>query len=101
MLRSLTSILRSLTCHRLAQVYELFHNLCLLSSGEVVYFGAASAALAMFDSAGLQCPNNRNPADHFLHVSTSCMHCCRGIASLSCCTLLQGTFCSLTFGSPR
>lgn len=56
----------------LVQVYDLFHNLCLLSSGEVVYFGAASAALAMFDSAGLPCPNNRNPADHFLHVSVSC-----------------------------
>ena len=50
------------------QVYELFDNLCLLSAGEVVYFGAACEALGMYNTAGLPCPNNRNPSDHFLHV---------------------------------
>lgn len=49
------------------QVYELFDQLCLLSKGSVIYFGAAAAAGASFSAAGLPCPSNRNPADHFLH----------------------------------
>ncbi|GIL56549.1 hypothetical protein Vafri_11897 [Volvox africanus] len=51
-----------------SEVYELFDKLCLLSGGEVVYFGVASGALSMFEAAGLPCPPLRNPTDHFLHV---------------------------------
>ncbi|GLC35641.1 hypothetical protein PLESTB_000000400 [Pleodorina starrii] len=51
-----------------SEVYELFDKLCLLSSGEVVYFGVASGALSLFEGAGLPCPPLRNPTDHFLHV---------------------------------
>ncbi|MEW5317658.1 MAG: hypothetical protein WDW38_008940 [Sanguina aurantia] len=50
-----------------SEVYELFDQLCLLSKGSVIYFGAAAAADAAFSAAGLPCPSNRNPADHFLH----------------------------------
>ncbi|MEW5317657.1 MAG: hypothetical protein WDW38_008939 [Sanguina aurantia] len=50
-----------------SEVYELFDQLCLLSKGSVIYFGAAAAADAAFSAAGLPCPANRNPADHFLH----------------------------------
>lgn len=31
------------------EVFELFHNLCLLSSGQAVYFGPASAATEVMD----------------------------------------------------
>lgn len=51
-----------------SEVYELFDKLCLLSQGNVVYFGDADKALSMFDSAGVPCPSMRNPADHFLHA---------------------------------
>ncbi|EFJ40488.1 hypothetical protein VOLCADRAFT_99753 [Volvox carteri f. nagariensis] len=51
-----------------SEVFELFDKLCLLSAGEVVYFGVASGALSMFEAAGLPCPPLRNPTDHFLHV---------------------------------
>ncbi|MEW5317655.1 MAG: hypothetical protein WDW38_008937 [Sanguina aurantia] len=50
-----------------SEVYELFDQLCLLSKGSVIYFGAAAAADAAFSAAGLPCPSNRNPADHFPH----------------------------------
>ncbi|PNH10695.1 ABC transporter G family member 12 [Tetrabaena socialis] len=49
-------------------VFELFDKLCLLSAGEVVYFGRASGALTMFEEAGLPCPAMRNPTDHFLRA---------------------------------
>ncbi|KAG2450898.1 hypothetical protein HYH02_004730 [Chlamydomonas schloesseri] len=51
-----------------SEVYELFDKLCLLSAGELVYFGRAADALTMFEEAGLPCPALRNPTDHFLHV---------------------------------
>jgi len=51
-----------------SEVFELFDKLCLLSGGQVVYFGDADKALSMFESAGLPCPPLRNPTDHFLHV---------------------------------
>lgn len=51
-----------------SEVYELFDKLCLMSDGQVIYFGKASSALAMFEDAGLPCPPQRNPTDHFLHA---------------------------------
>ncbi|XP_019171627.1 PREDICTED: ABC transporter G family member 11-like [Ipomoea nil] len=49
-----------------AEVFSLFTNLCLLSSGSVVYFGPASAAIEFFESCGFPCPTLHNPSDHFL-----------------------------------
>ncbi|PIA52061.1 hypothetical protein AQUCO_01000146v1 [Aquilegia coerulea] len=51
-----------------SEVFELFHNLCLLSSGKTVYFGPASAANEFFSSNGFPCPTMRNPSDHYLRT---------------------------------
>lgn len=50
-----------------SEVFGLFDKLCLLSAGEVVYFGDAGRAVDMFSAAGLSVPAMRNPSDHFLH----------------------------------
>ncbi|XP_062009121.1 ABC transporter G family member 1-like [Rosa rugosa] len=49
-----------------SEVFQLFDNLCLLSSGRTVYFGPASAANEFFASSGFPCPTLQNPSDHFL-----------------------------------
>ncbi|XP_009767616.2 ABC transporter G family member 1-like [Nicotiana tabacum] len=49
-----------------AEVFNLFHSLCLLSSGKIVYFGPASAAIQFFARNGFPCPHLQNPSDHFL-----------------------------------
>ncbi|PON33890.1 ABC transporter-like [Parasponia andersonii] len=51
-----------------SEVFELFHNLCLLSSGRTVYFGPASMAEQFFASNGFPCPSLRNPSDHYLRT---------------------------------
>ncbi|PIA52063.1 hypothetical protein AQUCO_01000148v1 [Aquilegia coerulea] len=50
------------------EVFDLFHNLCLLSAGKTVYFGPASAANELFTLNGFPCPTMRNPSDHFLRT---------------------------------
>ncbi|XP_074282642.1 ABC transporter G family member 1-like [Silene latifolia] len=47
-------------------VFDLFDNLCLLSSGKLVYFGLAPDAITFFASNGFPCPSMRNPSDHYL-----------------------------------
>ncbi|KAL9329173.1 hypothetical protein ACSQ67_004176 [Phaseolus vulgaris] len=49
-----------------SEVFQLFNNLCLLSSGRTVYFGPASAASEFFASNGFPCPSLMNPSDHML-----------------------------------
>ncbi|KAG0514245.1 hypothetical protein BDA96_10G174100 [Sorghum bicolor] len=49
-----------------SEVFELFHGLCLLASGQTVYFGPAADAAEFFTSNGYPCPPMRNPSDHFL-----------------------------------
>ncbi|KAL3724044.1 hypothetical protein ACJRO7_036115 [Eucalyptus globulus] len=49
-----------------SEVFQLFHTLCLLSSGRTVYFGPASAATEFFALNGHPCPTLHNPSDHFL-----------------------------------
>ncbi|XP_027915590.1 ABC transporter G family member 2-like [Vigna unguiculata] len=51
-----------------SEVFELFDHLCLLSSGETVYFGTTSAATEFFASNGFPCPSLHNPSDHFLRI---------------------------------
>nr|XP_004289305.2 PREDICTED: ABC transporter G family member 11-like [Fragaria vesca subsp. vesca] len=51
-----------------SEVFELFQNLCLLSSGSTVYFGPASQAEQFFASNGFPCPTLRNPSDHYLRT---------------------------------
>ncbi|KAI5385969.1 hypothetical protein KIW84_072522, partial [Lathyrus oleraceus] len=49
-----------------SEVFQLFDNLCLLSSGKTVYFGPASAASEFFSLNGFPCPPLQNPSDHLL-----------------------------------
>ncbi|KAF8038066.1 hypothetical protein BT93_B0809 [Corymbia citriodora subsp. variegata] len=51
-----------------SEVFELFHNLCLLSSGKTVYFGLRSEAEQFFASNSFPCPTLRNPSDHYLRT---------------------------------
>uniref|UniRef100_A0A2N9F4X3 ABC transporter domain-containing protein n=1 Tax=Fagus sylvatica TaxID=28930 RepID=A0A2N9F4X3_FAGSY len=51
-----------------SEVFELFSNLCLLSTGMTVYFGPVSKAEEFFASNGFPCPALRNPSDHFLRT---------------------------------
>ncbi|KAJ8765652.1 hypothetical protein K2173_014774 [Erythroxylum novogranatense] len=51
-----------------SEVFELFHNLCLLSAGKIVYFGPVKLAEEFFASTGFRCPTMRNPSDHYLRT---------------------------------
>ncbi|KAG2716678.1 hypothetical protein I3760_03G138600 [Carya illinoinensis] len=51
-----------------SEVFELFSNLCLLSTGMTVYFGPASMAEKFFASNDFPCPTLRNPSDHYLRT---------------------------------
>ncbi|KAK8562754.1 hypothetical protein V6N13_018684 [Hibiscus sabdariffa] len=48
------------------EVFQLFTNLFLLSSGKTVYFGLVSSTNQLFASNGFPCPTLQNPSDHFL-----------------------------------
>ncbi|CAD6272531.1 unnamed protein product [Miscanthus lutarioriparius] len=54
-----------------SEVFALFDDLCLLSSGECVYFGDAKLATQFFAETGFPCPSRRNPSDHFLRCVNS------------------------------
>ncbi|KAK3408519.1 hypothetical protein EUGRSUZ_J00745 [Eucalyptus grandis] len=54
-----------------SEVFALFDDLYLLSSGETVYFGEAKMAIEFFSEAGFPCPRKRNPSDHFLRCINS------------------------------
>ncbi|KAG6629904.1 hypothetical protein I3843_14G117800 [Carya illinoinensis] len=54
-----------------SEVFALFDDLFLLSSGETVYFGEAKMATEFFAEAGFPCPSRRNPSDHFLRCVNS------------------------------
>ena len=51
-----------------SQIFRLFDKLLLLADGRPAYFGAASSALAYFESFGLVSPPHYNPAD-FMRTS--------------------------------
>ncbi|XP_065856266.1 ABC transporter G family member 15-like [Euphorbia lathyris] len=52
-------------------VFDLFDDLCLLSSGDTIYFGEAKAAIQFFADAGFPCPTRRSPSDHYLRCINS------------------------------
>ncbi|CAH8373029.1 unnamed protein product [Eruca vesicaria subsp. sativa] len=54
-----------------SEVFALFDDLFLLSSGESVYFGEAKSAVEFFAESGFPCPKKRNPSDHFLRCINS------------------------------
>ncbi|KAG2633048.1 ABC transporter G family member 1-like isoform X1 [Panicum virgatum] len=51
-----------------SEVFELFHGLCLLASGQTIYFGPAANATEFFTSNGYPCPPMTNPSDYFLRT---------------------------------
>ncbi|KAK1264265.1 ABC transporter G family member 11 [Acorus gramineus] len=51
-----------------SEVFELFHNLCLLSSGRTIYFGSIGNAVQFFGVNGFPCPSLSNPSDHYLRT---------------------------------
>ncbi|KAL3721765.1 hypothetical protein ACJRO7_034152 [Eucalyptus globulus] len=51
-----------------SEVFELFHNPCLLSSGKTVYFGLRSGVEQFFASNGFPCPTLGNPSDYYLRT---------------------------------
>ncbi|XP_070052925.1 ABC transporter G family member 1-like isoform X1 [Nicotiana tomentosiformis] len=62
-----------------SEVFELFHNLCLLSSGRTVYFGSISAANEFFALNGFPCTTMRNPSDHYLRTINKDFDAIRGV----------------------
>jgi len=52
-----------------SDVFQLFDHLCLLSQGQAIYFGPLKLCSDMFKTAGYQCPEHYNPADHYLKVT--------------------------------
>ncbi|XP_065871897.1 ABC transporter G family member 1-like [Euphorbia lathyris] len=48
------------------QVFQLFHNLCLLSSGRTIYFGPSIEANKFFEMNGFPCPSHQMQSDHYL-----------------------------------
>jgi ABC-type multidrug transport system ATPase subunit len=51
-----------------SQIYSMFDQMLLLSSGRTMYFGKAVSAVDYFEKAGYPCPEEFNPADHYLDI---------------------------------
>ncbi|XP_020625255.1 protein white-like [Orbicella faveolata] len=51
-----------------SEVYAMFDSILLLAEGRTAYMGSRSDAIQYFDSLGYPCPDNFNPADHFVHT---------------------------------
>eukprot|EP00257_Ricinus_communis_P019778 XP_015578864.1 ABC transporter G family member 11 isoform X2 [Ricinus communis] len=51
-----------------SEVFQLFHNLYLLSSGRTIYFGPSDAATKFFQMNGFSCQSHQNPSDHYLRT---------------------------------
>ncbi|TMW64528.1 hypothetical protein Poli38472_011408 [Pythium oligandrum] len=49
-------------------VYEMFHNIMVLSEGQTVYFGPQTDAIKHFASIGYECPMYANPAEYFIEL---------------------------------
>uniref|UniRef100_H2Z062 ABC transporter domain-containing protein n=1 Tax=Ciona savignyi TaxID=51511 RepID=H2Z062_CIOSA len=49
-----------------SEVFEIFDDLMILSTGRVVYHGEAAAAMQHYTDNGFPCPTNYNPADHYI-----------------------------------
>ncbi|XP_078446027.1 ABC-2 type transporter family protein [Wolffia australiana] len=50
------------------EVFGLFDRICLLSNGNVLFFGETLACLQHFSNAGFPCPIMQSPSDHFLRA---------------------------------
>ncbi|CAH1426174.1 unnamed protein product [Lactuca virosa] len=57
-----------------SQVFGLFDNLCLLSSGKTIYFGPTFSANQFFVVNGFPCPSLQSPAEHYLRTINTDFH---------------------------
>ncbi|KAI9159291.1 hypothetical protein H9P43_008631 [Blastocladiella emersonii ATCC 22665] len=48
-----------------SEIFHLIDDLCILSQGEIMYYGPAEDSIAYFARAGYPCPQYSNPADYF------------------------------------
>ena len=46
-----------------SSIFAMFDDLCLLSEGQLIYFGPAQSALEYFAKLGHECPGHYNPAE--------------------------------------
>jgi ABC-type multidrug transport system ATPase subunit len=46
-----------------SSIFAMFDDLCLLSDGQLIYFGPAQEALTHFEKLGHTCPQHYNPAE--------------------------------------
>ncbi|KJE91213.1 hypothetical protein, variant [Capsaspora owczarzaki ATCC 30864] len=53
------------------EIWELFHNLVLLSTGGVAFFGPTNLAVPYFTRLGFECLPGKNPAEFVLDVLNS------------------------------
>ena len=53
-----------------SSIYKMIDLLLLLTEGRCAYFGPAQDAVAWFGSAGFPCPEEFNPADFFLDLTS-------------------------------
>nr|UOU03358.1 ATP-binding cassette subfamily G-like 7 [Brachionus rubens] len=51
-----------------SQVFDKFDKLCLLSEGQVAYFGDRESAFDFFKSISYECPLKYNPADYYIEI---------------------------------
>ena len=71
MLRSLASQGRTVICtiHQpSSQIVELFDKVLLMAEGRTAYLGHVNNANNFLHSCGFPCPQNYNPADHWVQV---------------------------------
>jgi ABC-type multidrug transport system ATPase subunit len=54
-----------------SQIYSMFDQMLLLSSGKNMFFGQSTDALIYFEKNGYPCPEEFNPADHYLDMLSS------------------------------
>ena len=69
LIRKLSLANRTILCtiHQpTSEVFALFDRVCLVTEGEVAFMGETKGALELFSDAGHPCPNNFNPADHYI-----------------------------------
>ncbi|XP_068753608.1 protein white-like [Montipora capricornis] len=51
-----------------SEVYAMFDRILLLAEARTAFLGSTADALQYFNNLGYPCPDNFNPADHFIHT---------------------------------
>lgn len=51
-----------------SEVFALFDRILLMAEGRTAFLGPVSEAMTFFESRGIPCPANYNPADFFIYT---------------------------------